>query len=56
VNVFQERDQPDQALVVGVAFPRVEDNGVFPVLPDVSGICVDDNDLGQVSIEIGQVL
>lgn len=56
VDVFEEGDEADELLVVGVALPGVEDDGVLGLLADVAGVGVDDNDLGQITVEVRQIL
>lgn len=45
MDVFEEGNQADEAIVIWLALPWVEDDSVFGVLADMLGLCVDDNDL-----------
>jgi hypothetical protein len=56
VDVLEEGNQGDELLVVTVALPGVEDDGVFGLLADVLRVRVDDDDLGQVTVQVRQVL
>jgi len=56
VDILEEGDQAYEVLVLGLALPRVEDNGVFGLLADMRGLCVDNDDLGEVTVEVREVL
>lgn len=56
VNVLEEGDEANEVLVVAVTLPGVEDNGVLGLVADVLGIGVDNYDLGEVSVQIREVL
>ena len=56
VDVFEERNQGNQFLVVGISLPGIEDNGVLGLLADMLGIGINDDDLGQVTVEVGKIL
>lgn len=55
-EVLEEGDHGDEALVAGLALPFGEDDGVFGLELDVGGVGVDDDDLGGVAVEVGEVL
>lgn len=56
MNVLEERNQGNKLLVVAVTLPGVEDDGVLRLLPNMSGVGVDNDDLGQIAVEVGKVL
>lgn len=52
VDVFEEGNEADEVLVVRLSRPGLEDNGVFGLVADVLGLGVDDDDLGEISVEV----
>lgn len=56
MDVLEEGDQGDELLVVAVALPGIEDDGVLGLLANVLGVGVDDDDLGEVTVQVRQVL
>lgn len=56
MDVLEEGDEADQVLVVGSALPGIEDNRVLRLLSNVALVGVEDDDLGQVSVQVRQIL
>lgn len=56
VDVFEERNQADELLVLGVTLPGVEDNRVFGLFANIPGLGVDDDDLGKIAVKVRKVL
>ena len=56
VNVLEEGNQCNQLCVLRVARPFRQDYGIFGLQADVGSVCIDHNDFGEITIEIGQVL
>lgn len=53
---LQERDHVNETAVSRFALPWLDDDGVLGLQRGVLGISVEKNDLGQVSVQVGQVL
>lgn len=56
VDVFEEGNETDEIFVCGVTFPGVEDDGVFGLFSDVASFGVDDDNFGEVTVEVAQIL
>lgn len=56
VDVLEEGNEVDKLLVVSVTLPRIKDDGVLGLVADVLGVAVDNDHLGQVTVEVGEVL
>jgi hypothetical protein len=56
VNVLEEGNQRHELLVVGIALPGLQNDGVLGLLADVFGLGVEDDDLGEITVEVGEVL
>lgn len=52
MDVLEEGDEADEVLVVGISRPGLEDNGVLGLVADVLGLGVDDDNLGEISVEV----
>ena len=55
-DVFEEGDEGDKFIVVGVAFPFGEDDGVFGLEFGVGGDGVDEDGFGEGAVEVGEIL
>jgi hypothetical protein len=55
-DVFEEGDELNEGLVVRVAGPWGEDDGVIGLVFGVAGHRVDHDDFGEIAIQIGEVL
>lgn len=59
VNVLEEGNQANEVLVVGVillTLPGLENDGILGLLADKLGVSVDDNDLGQITVQVREIL
>jgi hypothetical protein len=56
VDVFEEWDQTNEVLVVRVALPWLQNDGVLGLLSNMALIGVDDNDLREIAVEVGKIL
>lgn len=52
VDIFEEGNQSYELLVAGLTLPGVQNNGVLRLFADVGGVGVEDNDLGQITVEV----
>lgn len=56
MDVFEEGDQGHELFIFGVAFPGLEDNGVFWLFLDMFWFGVDNDYFREVAVEVGEVL
>jgi hypothetical protein len=56
VDIFEKGNQSHKLLVAGLALPGVQNDGVLGLLADVGRVGVEDNDLGQITVEVREVL
>lgn len=56
MDVFEEWDQTNEVLVVRVALPWLQNDGVLGLLSNMALIGVDDNDLREIAVEVGKIL
>lgn len=52
MDIFEEGNQCYKLLVAGLALPGVQNDGVLGLLADVRGVCVEDNDLGKITVKV----
>lgn len=56
VDVLEEGNEVDEALVGSVTLPGRKNNGVVRLVANMLGLGIDDDNLGQVTVEVGKIL
>lgn len=56
MDIFEEGNKGNELIVLDIAFPRFQDDGILGLSADMLGFGVYDYDFGKIAVKVGEIL